>query len=294
MAGPVQQGEHRVSWATRTADSSPSSRSSLSPITGRGPVQADTIPEESLSPSRLPRQKQPKDNFFAPAERRLVDNSPLPAAAPELQSPPASTADGAIAADGPRKFKSAPAELDQPHRKFTPQTPPVNHSQQRPAPPLLSNSSQDHAVGFELDHNAPIRALRSNQGSVDSQGGSTGASLHVVAEEGRMEDTGEDFPEIEGEGREADLEAREETWGESFKIQWICTERLPFHRTRHIRNPWNHDREVKVSRDGTELEPSVGQKLLDEWERLSQPLPSLPPAVGRHPSTSRRGGVSSK
>ncbi|KZT11880.1 uncharacterized protein LAESUDRAFT_618092, partial [Laetiporus sulphureus 93-53] len=54
--------------------------------------------------------------------------------------------------------------------------------------------------------------------------------------------------------------------GNPFKVQWVRTERLPFYRTRHLRNPWNHDREVKVSRDGTELEPSVGQALLDEWD----------------------------
>jgi hypothetical protein len=58
------------------------------------------------------------------------------------------------------------------------------------------------------------------------------------------------------------------TWGEPFRLQWIKTERLPFYRTRHLRNPWNHDREIKVSRDGTELEPSVGQALLDEWDRV--------------------------
>jgi len=58
------------------------------------------------------------------------------------------------------------------------------------------------------------------------------------------------------------------TWGEPFKLQWIKTERLPFYRTRHLRNPWNHNREIKVSRDGSELEPSVGQALLGEWDRV--------------------------
>ncbi|KAJ7126176.1 YT521-B-like domain-containing protein [Mycena epipterygia] len=56
-----------------------------------------------------------------------------------------------------------------------------------------------------------------------------------------------------------------ESWGMDFRVHWICTQRLPFPRTRHIRNPWNQDREVKVSEDGTELAPSVGQALLDEW-----------------------------
>lgn len=58
-----------------------------------------------------------------------------------------------------------------------------------------------------------------------------------------------------------------QTWGEPFRLQWVKTEKLPFYRTRHLRNPWNHDREIKVSRDGTELEPSVGKALLDEWDR---------------------------
>ncbi|KAF9046303.1 YT521-B-like domain-containing protein, partial [Panaeolus papilionaceus] len=60
--------------------------------------------------------------------------------------------------------------------------------------------------------------------------------------------------------------SRQEGWGDCFSVEWISTNRLPFHRARHLRNPWNHDREVKVSRDGTELEPSVGHRLLEEWE----------------------------
>jgi hypothetical protein len=65
-------------------------------------------------------------------------------------------------------------------------------------------------------------------------------------------------------------------WGESFKIEWVRTERLPFNRTKHLRNPWNHDREVKVSRDGTELEPSVGQSLLEEWDKPDPALQDSP------------------
>ena len=52
-----------------------------------------------------------------------------------------------------------------------------------------------------------------------------------------------------------------------FRIEWIRTVSLPFFRTQSLRNPWNHGREVKISRDGTELEPSVGRQLLDEWDR---------------------------
>ena len=46
-----------------------------------------------------------------------------------------------------------------------------------------------------------------------------------------------------------------EEWGQAFRIEWIRAGALPFHRIRNLRNPWNADREVKVSRDGTEIEP---------------------------------------
>lgn len=54
---------------------------------------------------------------------------------------------------------------------------------------------------------------------------------------------------------EAQEEFSPEDWGLSFKIEWIRVGTLPFHRLRSLRNPWNADREVKVSRDGTEIEP---------------------------------------
>lgn len=50
--------------------------------------------------------------------------------------------------------------------------------------------------------------------------------------------------------------------GKPFRIRWLSTEKVPFHRTRGLRNPWNANREVKIARDGTELEFSVGEKLL--------------------------------
>jgi hypothetical protein len=41
---------------------------------------------------------------------------------------------------------------------------------------------------------------------------------------------------------------------------------LPFFQTRDIRNPWNRNFEVKISRDGTEVEPSVGANLLAAFD----------------------------
>lgn len=53
-----------------------------------------------------------------------------------------------------------------------------------------------------------------------------------------------------------------QSFGKPFRIQWLSTERVPFHRTRGLRNPWNANREVKIARDGTEIEPTVGRKLI--------------------------------
>ncbi|KAL1999750.1 hypothetical protein VTN02DRAFT_4067 [Thermoascus thermophilus] len=62
-----------------------------------------------------------------------------------------------------------------------------------------------------------------------------------------------------------------QSFGKPFRIEWLSTERVPFYRTRGLRNPWNANREVKIARDGTEIEPSVGRKLTQLFH--------LPPAV---------------
>lgn len=54
-----------------------------------------------------------------------------------------------------------------------------------------------------------------------------------------------------------------QTIGRPFRIQWLSTERVPFHRTRGLRNPWNANRGVKIARDGTEIEPSVGAQVVE-------------------------------
>lgn len=58
-----------------------------------------------------------------------------------------------------------------------------------------------------------------------------------------------------------------QTRGKPFHLAWLSSSRLPFYRTRGLRNPWNSNREVKVARDGTELEPSVGKTLISLFNR---------------------------
>lgn len=70
-----------------------------------------------------------------------------------------------------------------------------------------------------------------------------------------------------------------QAFGKPFKIEWLATNRLPFYRTRGLRNPWNANREVKIARDGTELETSVGRRLVQMFQRSPSseaPAPALP------------------
>jgi len=66
----------------------------------------------------------------------------------------------------------------------------------------------------------------------------------------------------------------QQDWGKPFRIEWQSTNRLPFYRTRGLRNPWNANREVKIARDGQELESSVGRKLISMFHR---PAGGAPP-----------------
>lgn len=52
----------------------------------------------------------------------------------------------------------------------------------------------------------------------------------------------------------------------------MSTNRLPFYRTRGLRNSWNGNRDVKVARDGTELETDVGTRLLELFHQPMMPV----------------------
>ncbi|KAK0528657.1 hypothetical protein OC835_004578 [Tilletia horrida] len=94
----------------------------------------------------------------------------------------------------------------------------------------------------------------------------------------------EDDPlEPTGEGKGAVLPPASSTpaepLGRSFAVKWLQTKPLPFRRVQHLRNPWRDNRQIKVSRDGTELEPSVGDQLVAEWERFVSEEPAPAPVT---------------
>jgi len=78
-----------------------------------------------------------------------------------------------------------------------------------------------------------------------------------------------------------EVDGTTKAWGKPFKLEWLSTARLPFYRTRGLRNPWNSNREVKIARDGTELEPSVGRRLIGLFNRVQSPGPGSGPAAMR-------------
>ncbi|CAN6454746.1 unnamed protein product [Victoria cruziana] len=50
-------------------------------------------------------------------------------------------------------------------------------------------------------------------------------------------------------------------YGRNFSVKWLKLCELSFHKTRHLRNPYNENLPVKISRDCQELEPLIGEQL---------------------------------
>jgi hypothetical protein len=122
----------------------------------------------------------------------------------------------------------------------------------------------------------------SKEGEIDSDGVLRKDTLFTTSQSNPITTSGSmakaadpllEPPESIGGDPSSPTPAQKDVWGSPFPIEWLRTDSLSFTRTRHLRNPWNHDREVKVSRDGTELEPSVGEALLAEWEKMKTLTP---------------------
>lgn len=88
-----------------------------------------------------------------------------------------------------------------------------------------------------------------------------------------------DAAKAAGEKDDTMMSSDAQAFGKPFKIEWLATNRLPFYRTRGLRNPWNANREVKIARDGTELETSVGRRLVQMFQR-SPTEPQAPMGYG--------------
>lgn len=54
--------------------------------------------------------------------------------------------------------------------------------------------------------------------------------------------------------------------GSCFGLEWRRLYDLPFSETEYLKNPLNEDKPVKISRDGQELPPDIGQDLIRLFE----------------------------
>eukprot|EP01114_Cavostelium_apophysatum_P022633 TRINITY_DN8254_c0_g2_i2.p1 TRINITY_DN8254_c0_g2~~TRINITY_DN8254_c0_g2_i2.p1 ORF type:complete len:486 (+),score=90.93 TRINITY_DN8254_c0_g2_i2:78-1460(+) len=57
-------------------------------------------------------------------------------------------------------------------------------------------------------------------------------------------------------------------WGGVFRVEWKKLSDLPFTDTKHLKNPLNEDKEVKICRDGQELPSDIGRELCDMFDKL--------------------------
>lgn len=287
MAGPIVHSEERLSWASRdSVQHSPSA--SISSLR-RGSKVSETIPEEHsplLSPTEQDWPSEPPRSILSPSEHRSVAESPLPVTSPEekqlrhdvrvsdyaMQARPSSQVHPAATRHHEVQAASAPPEMHRAHRKITFPSNLTPVGERTLDPNALRTEDKRSKSVFTLGPGEPRSTVTSLRDVLIDE---------TAREVERMEVT--QNPEDVQVAQASTAERRPETWGTPFKVQWIRTERLPFYRTRHLRNPWNHDREVKVSRDGTELEPHVGQALLDEWDKPepTSPLPMSPVGVAR-------------
>eukprot|EP00731_Ephydatia_muelleri_P018945 Em0011g985a len=60
--------------------------------------------------------------------------------------------------------------------------------------------------------------------------------------------------------------------GGVFNLDWIHKGALEFQLCQDLKNPWNDNKPVKISRDGQEVEPLVGEKLCRLWVNVPDDL----------------------
>lgn len=72
--------------------------------------------------------------------------------------------------------------------------------------------------------------------------------------------------------------------GGTFPVQWIRRTNISFQQCQHLVNSWNENKKVIASRDGQEIEPSVGEQLLRLWDKppSSQYAPPVRFPPGSH------------
>ncbi|KAJ3022636.1 hypothetical protein HKX48_005698 [Thoreauomyces humboldtii] len=74
-------------------------------------------------------------------------------------------------------------------------------------------------------------------------------------------------------------QAKVAKWGTPFRISWRSTKPVNFTSVRKVRNAWNFNKPVKISRDGVELDPVSAASLMEEFRLASWTSQSPSPSV---------------
>ncbi len=107
---------------------------------------------------------------------------------------------------------------------------------------------------FQLDAEAPLRAKRADadvESHVKEEAGEDGVvRKDMVSDADVIQPETSLVKEEASRSGEAGAVTGKDAIGTPFKLEWIKVGNLPFHQLKHLRNPWNQDKEVKVSRAG--------------------------------------------
>ena len=153
----------------------------------------------------------------------------------------------------------------------SPQTTSTSQSEQPSLAPSdsVSWSSADPRVTEQVALRAVIHNLRLDEMESRGQAEMLESQLRSASSDAdaTLLANGSEQATQDGGERSPPRQSSSDSWGKPFRVEWIRTDPLPFQRVKKLRNPWRDNRQVKVSRDGTELEPGVGRQLLEEWNR---------------------------
>lgn len=243
MAGPIRQGEGRVSWSSssQTSPPPPSSSARLPSLAERRLLSDAPM---FLSPDTIQQSKDAKPGMSSGCPPTILHAQKTADLRQDL-----------LRTDSRPHADTAPPRLGGPEAQ-------VDHS------PDLKYSLDHHELrhrtmatqgGFHLDPIAPFRAMKDPVVGIEA----------LVDDDAAQSELHDPAPAQASSGDGAnDMDRASPTWGDCFRVEWLELRKVPFHKTRHLRNAWNKGREIKVSRDGTELESSVGKRFLEEWANL--------------------------
>ncbi|GAA5982689.1 hypothetical protein JCM10908_006746 [Rhodotorula pacifica] len=281
MAGPIGNGGGTSSsHSTRSHGSSAGGRSATS-VEHRLTYPDQTIMEENENGTSSSEVTPPVPHLFSPSENRWLDTSPTGITPSTTTVTPSTTGTDGMGGSAPATLATVPASvrraMSQEQERMALETaeklhlPPDVADQARKtvsydprmretSPPASPN---DISIKVEeMDETPPARGSQSpSEDAFASAAEARNAHLEKI-------ENARDRASSVSTEKKSNKTTRTEGGSTPFAIEWIQVRTLPFARTRQIRNSFNGNREVKISRDGTEIEPTAGELVLNEfWRR---------------------------